>query len=221
MTLADVLGRMELLDNELETGAGEDDETRAILALDCAQDYFESIAASYPRILQQHSTLTTTALAETTTFPTDLLRLDDLWLLDSNGEMISQLNQIFEVGGHVRTGPWPFRAMSSAPGAPSEYYANEGTIYWSPKPDAVHTLRYFGLIAKTSLTTRAQTFQYRDQYALPFATFAVRVLSLGIGDDTDGLDALAEELFTPALRQSRRVLRTRASGRVYTQRHTT
>ena len=44
-TIANILALMEMLDNQLETGSGEPDESRAILAITQAQHYFEMEAA--------------------------------------------------------------------------------------------------------------------------------------------------------------------------------
>lgn len=222
MTIADLLQRMELLDNELETGSGEANEATAIVALDTAQDFFETLAACYPNVLGTTGTVTTTASTETTAYPTGVLRLDSIWYLDATTSRPTRLlDRIYETGGHAPSLPWPLRAsLQPASGIPDCYWTDEEYLYWRPLPDATHTLRWYGFKAATNLAARTETFGYKDYLALPFAAFACRILAIGVADNEEELKALATELFTPALRKLRRFSRERPSGRVYSTIHT-
>ena len=222
-TVANVLSVCELLDNELETASGEPDEARAITALVQAQHYFETLAATYPDVLQDTTTVTTTAATEATTWATTLLRLDALWYLDSNSNPIRQLKRISEIGGHVPSLPWPMQVTLSAigSGAPYGYYGNMSDFFWLPKPDATHTLRIYGLVEKDRFTVRTNDFNYHYRLHLPFAQFAVKLLSIGVADDTMELDKLAGQLFTPVLRQLNNSDRSEPHSRHYTEFHTT
>lgn len=226
MTNADLLSRMEILDAELETGSGEDDETKALLALDIAQDHFEAIAATYPRVFGTHDdTLTTTANTEKTTKPATILRLDSVWYLDTTvtpNIPRYKLESSKDSGGHIPGLPWPTRAqVGMCAGAPDGYWDDEDYFYWSPVPDAVYTLRWYGMKSQAAITARGTTFAYKDHLAMPFATFAVRAIKVGLEDGSDALKALAEELFAPALRRARRASRERVTGRSYTRMHVT
>lgn len=223
MTAADLLDRMELFDAELETGSAEKDETRALLALNVAMDYFESVAATFPKIFQSHSTISTTASTETTTFPSGLLRLDDLWFIDATTLRPSyQLRNLQDTGSHVASLPWPL-TIALAPGSPGQpraYYASQSRIYWAPLPDAAHTIRYYGLIAATDFATRATTFAYPDDVSLPMASFATKVLRIGRDDPIQELESQANDFFVPVLRRHQRLIRTRPSSRYYGEVHT-
>lgn len=225
MTHADLLSRMELLNAELETGSGEDDETKGLLALDTAQDYFESVAAGYPHVFKTNGTVTTVADTETSAKSATILRLDSVWYLDttvSPNMPRYQLEPIDKSGGHVPSLPWPIRAaVGYAPGAPDGYWTDEDYFFWSPVPDAVYTLRWYGMKSQTAITIRTGTFAYKDYLAMPFATFAVRAIKVGLEDSSDVLKALADDLFTPVLRAARRANREKPTGRVYSQMHTT
>lgn len=226
MTVATLLSYMAILDNELEVGSGEDDEDSAITALNLAQDYFEILAANYAEILSTTFAVTTTALTEATTYPTGVLRLDSLWMVDTASTPnlpAFELDPIYDVGGHRTSGSWVSRVMATgrAPGQPVKYWTNEEQIFWAPLPDAVYTLRGYGLRAKDDFALRSDTFNYRDHVAHPLAVFACKVLSLGVGDSTAELEALATQLFTPLMRKFRRFQRQGPRGRAFTEFHTT
>lgn len=222
-TVADLLAIMEMLDNELETGAGESDESIAITALSQAQHYFELVAASYPRILQDTVNVATAASTEKTTWQSSLRRLDALWYLDANGVPVRKLKRITEMGGHVPSLPWPLQVSMATPGsgAPFGYYGNMKDFYWLPLPDAVYTLRIYGFIKKASFTARANNFLYADEVMHPIAQFANKLLSIGVGDDTIEYDKLSAQLFRPLLRSYRKFDRSEPQGRFYTEAHTT
>jgi len=151
------------------------------------------------------------------------LRLDALWFVDTAltpDQATRQLDRIFDTGGHAPQWPWPYAGIVGT-GEPEAYWTDELNVYWRPIPDATHTIRWYGFKAKDDITTRGATFGYPNYLMLPFASFAVRVLSIGIADDTEELQALAGDLFQPALRKARRFSREQPGGRVYSRYHAT
>lgn len=223
MTIATLLSRMAILDNELAVGVAGADESRAITALDMAQDYFESVAATLTPLFGRTGTFTTTANTEETTWPSTLLRLDALWRLNSNSKPVAKLEPIDEAGEQALGAPWPISlaVATAVSGAPREYFTNRTSFFWRPTPDAIYTLRWYGMASADDITARAETFAYPDMIATPVASFATRLLKTGLGDPTEELQALAVETFTPALKALARYDRTRPTGRFYTRVHRT
>lgn len=197
-----VLNLMELVDRELQLQPAEDDTVRGLIALNAAQDYLETILASFPNVKgSSHSTLTTTASTETTAFPTGLLRLDKMQLLDTNGNVVWGLDPLDEVGSHRPVARWPWSIGTASPltGKPRAYYTNGTTIFWSPLPDGTHTVRYYGFIRASDITASG-TVAYDDVLLLPLATFAARLVKVGLEDSTTDLIDLAGSTFLPAVR---------------------
>lgn len=228
MTVADALAQMAMLDNELQVESGEADEDAAITALLTAQQHFETLAANYPQTYVRQFSVTTAAATETSTMPTTVLRVDSLWALDAaTGEPIYELDPISRIGGHVPVLPWPLRmALSRGQGQPARWWADENYIYWTPKPDAIYTLRGYGLVAAASFDDRDDAFapagmRRPEQVSLAIAAFADKLLGVGTADPTDELEALATTLFTPILRRARHEVRGKPDGRAYSQHHTT
>ena len=223
MTAATLLSRMQVMFNELHIASGGDDEARALVALDMAQDYLEAVAAAMPRIGQTTTTVTTAASTETTALPSGLLRLDSVWYVDAGTNLPAwEVLPIDDAGGHLPSAPWPVSlALSSSTGLPRRYGYDSANFYWQPVPNAVHTLRIYGLLSRTDLTTRAITFGWPDDLSTPVAAFACRLLKMGIDDPTQDAQALAEEAFTPSLRRMRNMVRQMPTGRAYTRTHYT
>lgn len=220
-TVADIFDLMEMLDNELETESGGVDAADALIAAIQAQHYLEVLAASMPRVLQSTVDVVTAASTETTTWTSSILRLDALWLLDSNSRPIRKMTRIDEVGGHVPNLPWPVQVSEVGTGAPGAYYGNMANFYWLPTPDGVHSLRVYGFIEQSRFASRSSAVSYPYRLHLPMAQFAVKLLALGVSDDTIDLDGLAAQVYTPALRQLRKFDRSGPHGRHYTEHHTT
>lgn len=223
MTAATLLSRMQVMMNELQIASGGDDESRALTALDMAQDYLESVAAAMPRIGQTTTTVATVANTETTALPTGMLRLDSLWYIDSSTNLPAwEVLAIDDAGGHRPSAPWPISlGLATTTGAPRRFAYDSAYFYWLPKPDAAYTLRVYGLFPRTDITTRAITFGWPDDLSTPVAAFACRLLKMGIDDPTQDAQALAEEAFTPALRRMRNMVRQMPTGRAYTRTHFT
>lgn len=221
MTLADVLDAMGILDNELDVSSGGADESRAITAAGMAQDAFESVVAGIPEVLGTVGTLTTSASGETTTWPATLMRVDSIWMI-TNSLPAYQLQEIQDVGGQANVNPfYPFGAYSVSPSAPQGYFTNRANFYWQPIPDAIYTIRVYGYYQKTALTVRSQTMEIPNQVKSPLASFAVRMMSIGVGDDEEETRRLANELYTPVIKMLQSPTVQRPQSRVYSRMHTT
>lgn len=216
-----LLDRMELLNQELQLQSGESDVTRGLLALNVAQDYFESVAAVRKGLLGGAvGTVTTSASTETTSFPSGVLRIDRMQLLNSSSRPKRRLLNLKEEGEHAQTSAWPINLIESASdGEPYAYWTNGTNIYWAPRPDAIYTIRYYGFSAASDITAGG-TFAYPDICMLPFATFAVRLLKSGLDDPTQDYTSLASATFDATLEALERFNRDGAAGLVYTQNHT-
>lgn len=225
MTIATILTKMQVVDNELDISSGGADETRAISALDMAQDAFESIVANHPDTLGKISTISTTADQEYTTWPSTLLRLDSLFKMNTGvtpNRPQWKIEIIQDVGGQVQSG-WPY-SDGYAPtdtGAPHRAYTNRQYFFWDVVPDAIYTLRAYGFSSETDLTIRTQTFAYPDYVSTPMAVFATRLMEMGIDDPSAELKDLADELYGPVLNSLRQPTRQRPQARQYSRVHTT
>lgn len=221
----DLLDRMELINQELQLQSGEADVTRGLLALNVAQDVFESRAAGRPAIYGSTTpvgTVTTSASTETTAFPTGLLRLDRLQFIDPGTSRPAwDLVPIRRVGAHAWNQYWPLNIVStSSSGRPRAYWTNRINIYWDPLPDATHTIRYYGFTPAAAITAGG-TFAYEDIVMLPLAAFAVRLMRLGVDDSVGDHARLAEEYFDPVLDQLAGFQRDGAVGLEYSEVHST
>ncbi len=215
-----LLNRMELLDPELQLQSGEADVTRGLLALNIAQDHFESVVASYGDLLGgTYTAVAMTANTEYTPFPAEMLRLDSLWLLDDDSRPYKELENISKVGGHAISQIFPV-TFSSSPGVPSGYYTNGTWLLWDRLPDEAHNFRAYGFYSKDDITASG-TFGYKDICMLPMATFAVKIISLGLDDGQKDLDSLAAETFNPVIATLSNFNRTGASGFSYRYSHDT
>lgn len=185
---------MEICNNELLLQSGEADVTRGLKALNVAQDFFESLLAKRPNAIGDSTgTVTTTANTETTAFPTGVLRIDGLQLLDATTSRPKRdLHPLKGTGEHAYAKRWPYwnYYATAAPGEPCEYWTNGRNIYWAPLPDATHTIRWYGLQAAADITA-VGTFAYPDIVAFPLAAFAAKIMAAGVDDDTMNLNDLA------------------------------
>jgi hypothetical protein len=221
MTGQDLLDRMELMNQELQLQSGEADVTRGLLALNVAQDYFESLAALRPGILGSSTgTVTTSASTETTAMPTGLLRIDKMQLLDSSNKVVRDLYPINRIGGHAGSRFWPWNIISpSGTGSPVGYKDYGGSIYWQPLPDTTYTIRWYGF-QRASAITAAGTVVYDDIVALPLAAFACQLMKAGVDDNPQDVSSLATAAFTTALDTLSLTNRDGGKGLNYTQVHT-
>lgn len=218
-----LLDRCELLNQELQLQSGEVDVTRGLLALNVAQDYFESIAAQRGKIFGGAiGTVTTTANTESTAFPAGLLRVDRMQTINSTTlRPDGELTRLKRTGGHAVTSLWPLNlVVSTSTGKPASYWTDGSNIYWAPLPDATYTVRYYGFKAASDLTAGG-TFAYPDIVAFPIAAFAVKVLLSGVGDGLGDMSGLAADAFSQVLNALSSGDRDGATGFEYTRIHTT
>ncbi len=213
-----LLDTMELLNQELQLQSGESDVARGLVALNRAQDYFESMAAT--RRILGSSTGTVIALSgqEGTAWSEGLLRIDRLHSVDSNGHPDGELRKLVRTGGHALVQNWPYNLMSSS-GKPTAYWTNGSAIYWSPRPDANYTVRWYGFMAATDITASG-SFLYPDIVILPIASFAVQLMKMGVDDAAQDASGLATTAFKAVLDSLSAFNRDGAVGFEYTQVHT-
>lgn len=188
---------MELLNQELVMQTGEADVTRGLVALNRAQDHFESLIALRPNALGSAiGTVTTTASTEATAFPSGVLRIDKLQFIDAaTSRPAWDLIPIEQVGGHSTSQFWPYNLSSSTmTGKPRGYWTNGTNIYWDPLPSGTHTVRYYGLAVAADISA-AGTFAYPDILILPLAAFASRLMRTGVDDPVGDVARTASELF--------------------------
>lgn len=222
MTGQDLLDRMELLNQELQLQAGEAQVTRGLLALNVAQDEWETLAAGQPEMLGNgDSTLSTTANQEYTTYPTGLLRLDGLdYINPSTSRPAWPLRNLYQTGAHAYAVTGTINIPVDAEGIPQAYWTNGSKIFWDPVPSAVHTIRWYGFQRQANITASG-TFAYDDGVALPLALFAVQLMKIGVDDPTADVTALAQQIFNPTLQNMGAFNRDGASPLRYSSVHTT
>lgn len=217
-----LLDLMEVLHPELQNQPTEGSVAKSLLALNMAQDFMESLFAKEPSLLGGTTgTIATVANTETTAFPAGVLRIDKIQRLDATTlRPICTLEPIYEVGGHLPDAPWPLSLATGSNGAPLAYYTNGTLIYWSPLPDAIYTMRWYGFQVAVTLAANG-TFLYPDICMGPLATMAVRIIRVGLDDSTTDLKGLAGDLFKPAIEALAGFRRERARGFNYLYQHTT
>jgi hypothetical protein len=221
VTGQDLLNAMEVLNQELQLQTSEEDSVRGLSALNMAQDYFEDLAAQEGEIKgDSTANITSVASTETTAFPTGFLRINRIQFVDPVTSLPTwDLENIQEAGGHVHAGRWPWNVVSqSSPGIPDGYYTNGRLIYWSPLPDAAHTFRVYGFKRADDITSGG-TFSYEDSLRLPLASFAVRLLRIGVGDESGDVAQVAKETLGAAVGALAGTNRDGASSLIYRYRH--
>jgi hypothetical protein len=215
-----LLDRMELVNQELQLQTGEADTARGLLALNVAQDYFESLAALRGKIFGSGIGTVTATTAESTTYPSGLLRIDRLQLIGTNSLPSGDLRRLQRAGGQASSSFWPLNlTLTSGTGSPRAYWTNGSAIFWQPIPNASYTVRYYGFVAAADITAGG-TFAYPDIVALPLAAFAAKLMKLGVDDDPAGFDGLAQQTFGTTLDALSLANRDGAVGLEYKSVHT-
>jgi hypothetical protein len=216
-----LLNLCELLDQELQLQAGEVDVVRGLVALNAAQDYFEALVALRPRAMGGAvGTVATVNATETTAFPTSLLRLDALKALNaSTNRPEYQLAKLERTGGTAATAGALFGPLASGSGRPTSYWTDGTNIYWNPLPDTAYNIRWYGFASAADITA-VGTFTYKDVAMLPIATFAVKLMKMGVEDSPEALQGMAEQTFRPVLDLMELFNRDGAASFRYSQNHT-
>lgn len=214
---------MEVMDRGLQLQSGETGVTLGLRALNAAQDYFESLLALEPNVMNSTvGTVTTAADTETTTFPTGLLRIDRLQYIDpATSRPAWDLDRVGYTGDYFTSGLMSptLQYNITTTGKPVRYWTNGTNIYWDPLPDATHTVRYYGFKAATDITAGG-TFAYPDIALMPVATYATNLLRIGKDDDPQGTMATGAQVFTSTIAALSRFNRDRTPGYDYRYFHT-
>lgn len=216
-----LLDRMELLNQELQLQAGEADVVRGLVALNVAQDFFESQAALRSNIFGSSTgTIAQVTSTETTTYPSGVIRLDRLQYLDpATSRPAWDLRPIKQVGGYAGASTWLLGFLSStSTGKPRYYSTNGSVIYWNPLPDSANSIRWYGF-QRASDITASGTFAYDDGVMLPLASFAVKLMKISVDDSGQDLDSLAQQAFSAVLDQLANFWRDGAKPLVYSEAH--
>jgi hypothetical protein len=210
---------MQVLDNELLLQPAEADVVRGLLALNMAQDLFESAIATKPNLFGDTiGTVAITSGSESTAYPATLLRLDKLWMIDpATSRPIYYLSRLDRAGGQGGYLRWPL-SLSVGGGRVRAYWEDGRNIYWAPFPSQSDTVRWYGFTPATDITAGG-TFLYPDIAMMPIAAFAVKLMRAGVGDDAVDLDS-AVGAFTPVVETLSRHNRDQAPGFNYTRFHT-
>ena len=192
------------------------------------QDWFESLAAGEPELFQRYGTFTQTADTEVTSWPSGLLRLDDLWYMDTTATPnlpAWRLDPIHETGGHMPSMNWAeLVSVTRTTGKPRRYWASQppiGRIFWEQLPDAANTIRYYGLVAAANFTVRTETFEYPDSVAPTFAQQAAKILRMGRDDSIEALRTEAASSLLAAMQGCRHWWNVGPVGREYVETHDT
>lgn len=216
-----ILNICEVLNQELQLQSGEADVTRALRALNVAQDFFEAQLGQYPNVNGSGvGTVTATASTETTAVPTGLIRLDVLTVLDASSRPLWDLVPDKTARYGQNRGTWLSSSGATGTGRLLRYYVNGRYIYWRPIPTTTTTVRWHGLVSADDITASG-TFAYHDIVMLPLATFTTHLLALGVGDQVQDLTALATAIFTPVIRTLAGLNQAGADGLIYDFSHTT
>jgi hypothetical protein len=197
-----LLNLMEVVFPELQLQAAEADVVKGLLALNVAQDFFESVIAQHPNVKGDTiGTVVTAASTESTAFPTGVLRIDRLQFIDpATSRPAWDLLLSRETGSHAYNRFWPYNLFTtSSPGRPRAYWTNGRSIYWDPLPDGVHTIRWYGFQVASDITAGG-TFAYDDIVMFPLASFAAKLLKDGLDDPSDAVTDLAVSTFTPIVK---------------------
>lgn len=216
-----LLDTMEVLFPEMQLQSGEGNVTHGLIALNRAQDIFETHAAQYGDVFGGAvGTLATTSSQEYTTYPSGLLRIDGIDMLDQTSlRPTYPLAPIKRRGGHAQNDRWPYYLYTtSTSGKPTAYWTNGTRVYWNVLPNDAYTLRYYGFSAASDITA-VGTFAYPDAAILPFASVAAKILKIGLDDAHSELNAFAVETFNALLDQLTGYRRDGPAEYEYTRHH--
>lgn len=221
-TIQDVFNIAEVLNRDLRLQTSEADVTKGIVAYNMAKRHFEAQVAVRPGFLGgAEGTVATVASTESTAFPTGVLRIDRLQLENSSGLPKRDLIPIRQPGGHSTNRYPTVLTPATVSGEPDAYYTNGTVIYWSPLPNAAHTVRYYGFTVAAAATAAANTFPYPDICLDPFGAFVAKVFSTGLDDPIQELQVTSMELFIPVIEAMSRFQRDGASIPTYRNVHRT
>ena len=232
LDVQDIFDTIMALDNERDLIAGGDEVARGIVILNTVAKAVEAEAATIEGVLTTQDLLYTAENVETTDWPTNLLRLDALWLVDENTNRPAyEITPIQGIGNHVPgLSGWSqlitgFGASISAVGKPQEYSSSGpgGQFYWSPLPNGEYWVRAYGLWARNDdyFADADDTFPYPSIMRLPFAAFCSELFKTGLDRDLVAIQNLSEKHFKKVWKSLKKFNRTEPLSRVYSEIHVT
>lgn len=215
-----ILDTMEVLNNELQLQSGEADVTRALRAVNVAQDYLESLLVA--RRFALPVTITTgsvTAGSATTTFPTGFLRVDRVQMLNRT-TLLPEWDLTKLPGPPLQARNTLSNLLVPSGGRPMAYWSTGSLIYWDPVPQENDTVRIHGLQAASDVTASG-TFAYPDYTIIAVAAFAAYLMKIGVGDVPQDIVSVAKTTFEPVLDQMDGFLADSSPEPVYRDTHIT
>ncbi len=199
-----VLDHVNDVISEIDVQPGEDDVPRALRSLNRSQDLLEMRLSLIPPIrsnLGTHENITTSANGERTASPTGFLTVERLQFINPDTSLPSyDLGPIPWVGGSSVSRGDPILSLSVGTGPPRDYTLFGGFVYWSPLPDAVHTVRVWGFKAAVDIAV-GTNWDYDDELIWPVAAVAARIFKMRADDDPAEIVSFATETFGAVLAQ--------------------
>ena len=229
LTVQSIFDTITAIDNERSLAAGGDEVTTGLIIVATVTKWLESEASLIEGVLATHDLLYTAENVETTDWPTELMRLDALWYIDTNtARPVYKIEKIQGIGNHTPGLTWPysplmFGSSSSVTGKPREYAGSGpgGQFYWAPLPDDEYIIRAYGLwAAPDNFYADASTaFPYPSTLRLPFAAMCDRLFRTGLDRDTSEIKELAGTTFRKELNGLARFNQDGPDSRVYSEVH--
>lgn len=214
---SDLLSHMEdiddLLSNADVSGTSGVPQTRAVRALNRAQDLLESFIAMEPDLLASvDDTVSQTVGQEYSSTPSRTLRIDSLWFLDASDSLPRyEIQPVRNPGGHRMQRPIPiFDVSADATGRPEGYWWARGSdrVYWDRQPDTTNSIRFIGFFGAADMTISPDsTFAYDDSLILPVAQVASEIFRFRRRDDWREVRQYAMATFQPVVSSMKRAWR--------------
>lgn len=192
---------------EIDVQPAEDDVPRALRSLNRAQDLVEMLLSPIPLVRSMLGTkenIVTVANDELTAVPAGFLTVERLQFINPDTSLPSySLTSIPWVGGSSINGGDPLLSVSLGGGPPREYTIFGGDVYWSPVPDAIHTVRIWGFKAAADIAV-GTNWDYGDELIMAVAAVAARIFKGRIDDDPAEIVRLANDNLSPVIAQMKR-----------------
>lgn len=192
---------------EIDVQPTEDDVSRALRSLNRAQDLIEMLISTIPLVRSMLGTkenIVTAANGESTAAPAGFITIERLQFINPDTSLPSyDLDSIPWVGGSSINGGDPLLSVALGKGPPRQYTMFGGDVYWSPIPDAIHTVRVWGFKVAADIAV-GTTWDYGDEMIMPASAIAARIFKMRIDDDPDEIIRFANDNLAPVLAQMRR-----------------
>ena len=210
---SDLLTAMEDIDDVLAqrdvSGTSGTLQSRAIRALNHAQDSLEMLVAKEEDLFSEFNTITQTVDQEFSAATTGMKRLDAVWFLDATTSRPTyQLQAMRRPGSHRVTRPWPLLDVSTNTAKRPEGYwweRRNNRLYWDSDPDTTNSIRLIGFWPADDMTLSPDsTLAYPDEFIIPLAALAVRIFSFRSDDDLADLEQFGNTYLAPVIEQYKR-----------------